>query len=102
MAFWSLANIQLEEFRPGVKSKAMIGEGLIMAVIEIGANKEDTGHEHPFEQCGLVLEGRIEMVVGEDRKLLTPNETYFIPAGCRHGWKTGDEPVRVLDISGKQ
>jgi len=102
MAFWNLASIRLEEFRPGIKSKAVIGEGLIMAVIEIGANKEDTGHEHPFDQCGIVLEGKIEMAVGEERKMLNPNETYFIPAGYLHGWKTFDGPARVLDISGKR
>ncbi len=102
MAFWDLATIQLEEFRPGLKSKAEIGESLIMSVMEIGANKEDTGHEHPFDQCGIVLNGKIEMFVGEERKILHPNETYFLPAGIRHGWKTFDARARVLDISRKQ
>jgi len=27
------------------------------------------------------------------------NECYFIPAGERHGWKTFDNPVKILDIS---
>jgi hypothetical protein len=33
--------------------------------------------------------------------VLAPNETYFAPAGVRHGWKTFDEPVKVLDVSRK-
>jgi quercetin dioxygenase-like cupin family protein len=70
--------------------------------MNIDSGKEDTGHKHPFDQCGIVLEGQIEMFVGNERKLLNSNETYFIPSGTQHGWKTFDKPVKVLDISLKQ
>jgi quercetin dioxygenase-like cupin family protein len=67
--------------------------------MEIGAGLEDTGHEHPFEQCGIVLEGGIEMFIGRERKTLHANEAYFIPSGENHGWKTLDKPVKLLDVS---
>lgn len=102
MAFWKLGTLQLEEFRPGIMSKAEIGNNLIMAYMQIGPGKEDTGHEHSFDQCGIVLEGRIEMFVGQERKTLGADECYFIPSGERHGWKTFDDPVRILDISPRQ
>jgi len=102
MAFWNLGTLALEEFRPGIMSKAKIGDDLIMVCMEIGAEKEDAGHKHPFDQCGMVLEGQIEMFIGKKRKLLNPNESYFIPSGEEHGWKTFDRPVRILDISLKQ
>ena len=102
MTFWNLGNLQLEEFRPGILSKAEIGDNLIMVCMEIEAKKEDTGHKHNFDQCGIVLDGQIEMYVGEERKLLNPDESYFIPAGVQHGWKTFDKPVKLLDISLKE
>jgi len=102
MAFWDLRTLRLEEFRPGILSKAEIGENLIMVCMEIAPGKEDTGHIHPFDQCGIVLEGEIEMFIGEDRKRLNSNQSYFIPSGKNHGWKTFDGPARVLDISLKQ
>jgi quercetin dioxygenase-like cupin family protein len=102
MAFWNLGTLQLEEFRPGIMSKAEIGENLIMVCMDIGPEKEDTGHKHPFDQCGIVLEGQIEMFIGEDHKRLNSNESYFIPSGEHHGWKTFSKPVRVLDISLRQ
>ena len=102
MAFWNLATVQLAAFRPGVMSKAELGESLIMVCMEIDPGLADSGHAHPFDQCGVVLEGRIEMFVGTERKVLNPNETYFIPAGEQHGWKTFDEPVRVLDVSARK
>jgi len=102
MGTWNLNTIQLEEFRPGIMSKAEVGENLTMVCMEIGPGKEDTGHEHPFDQCGVVLDGQIEMFIGTERHTLNSNESYFMPAGVRHGWKTFAEPVRLLDVSGKQ
>jgi quercetin dioxygenase-like cupin family protein len=101
MAFWNLSALKLEPFRPGIMSKAETGDNLIMVCMKIAPGKEDTGHEHAFEQCGIVLEGQIEMFVGQESRLLAPNDCYFIPSGKRHGWKTFDKPVKVLDISSK-
>lgn len=99
MTFWNVDTLRLQEFRPGIISQAEIGSDLIMVCMEIAAGKEDTGHEHPFDQCGLVIAGAIEMFVGEERKTLAIHESYFIPAGLRHGWKTFDCPAKLLDIS---
>ncbi|MCP4665638.1 MAG: cupin domain-containing protein [Deltaproteobacteria bacterium] len=99
MAFWNLAELELEAFRPGMMSKAEIGDNLIMVCMEIGPGGEDAGHTHPFDQCGIVLEGPIEMFIGGERKMLQSHETYFIPSGERHGWKTFERPAKLLDIS---
>jgi quercetin dioxygenase-like cupin family protein len=101
MAFWNVDRAELKEFRPGIFSKAEIGQNLIMVCMEIGAGMEDPGHTHPFDQCGMVLEGEIEMFVGDRRRRLGPREAYFLPANVRHGWKTFDRPVKVLDVSAK-
>jgi quercetin dioxygenase-like cupin family protein len=100
MGFWDrIDRLSLEDFRPGIRSRAELGEKLVMALMEIEPGKEDPGHQHPFEQCGVVIEGRIEMFVAEDRRVLDPLETYFIPAEVSHGWRTFDVPARILDVS---
>jgi quercetin dioxygenase-like cupin family protein len=102
MTFWRNVNaLALQDFRPGIRSEAEIGERLVMAVMEIGPGKEDPGHQHPFEQCGIVTEGEIEMIVGDERQVLKAMDTYFIPAGVVHGWKTFDAGVKLLDVSAK-
>ncbi len=85
MSFLNLGTLNLEPFRPGIMSKAQIGSNLIMVCMQIDQGKEDTGHEHPFDQW--------------ERRILNANECYFIPAGQRHGWKTFDQPVKILDVS---
>jgi len=99
VGFWDLTTIDLERFRPGIMSKAELGESLIMSCMEIGPGLEDTGHNHPFDQCGIVLEGEIEMFIGGECRRLHSNEVYFIPAGESHGWKTFEDAVRLLDVS---
>jgi quercetin dioxygenase-like cupin family protein len=102
MGFWDLKTIKLDEFRPGILSKAESGINLTMAFMKIAPGKEGTTHTHPFDQCGVVIEGEIEMSVGEEKKLLKPMETYFIPAGVKHNWKTLSLPAKILDVVVKQ
>ena len=102
MGFWDLRTLKLDEFRPGIRSKVESGENLTIALMEIAPNKEGTAHDHPFDQCGIVIEGEIEMSVGEENRLLNPMETYFIPAGVKHNWKTAGLSAKILDIVVKQ
>jgi quercetin dioxygenase-like cupin family protein len=72
-----------------------------MAFMEIAPNREGSPHDHPFDQCGVVIEGEIEMSVAEEKKLLRPMETYFIPSGVKHNWKTFTLSARILDVVAK-
>jgi quercetin dioxygenase-like cupin family protein len=102
MGFWNnISHLDLHDFRPGIRSIAESGDKVVMVCMEIGPGIEDTGHQHPFEQCGIVIAGRIEMFIWEERRMLEAMETYFIPAGAVHGWKTFDMTVRILDVSAK-
>ena len=102
MTFWDLKTLKLDEFRPGIRSKVESGQNLTMAAMEIAPDKEGIAHDHPFDQCGVVIEGEIEMSMGEEKKLLKPMETYFIPAGVKHNWRTITLPAKILDIVVKQ
>ncbi len=102
MSFWDLKALKLEEFRPGIKSQVVSGANLTMAFMEIVAEKEGVLHDHPFDQCGIVVEGEIEMLIGEEKKLLKPMEVYFIPAGVSHNWKTLTSSAKIVDIVVKQ
>jgi len=101
MKIWNLKALKLDEFRPGIWSKVESGTNLMMAFMEIAPDKKGTPHSHPFDQCGIVVEGEIEMSIGDEKTLLRPMETYFIPAGINHNWKTVTLPARILDVVAK-
>jgi len=102
MAFWDLKTLKLEEFRPGIQSKVETGAGLIMAFMDIAPQKEGAAHSHPFDQCGIVVEGEIEIAIAEEKRTLKPMMAYFIRAGENHNWKTHDSTAKILDITVKQ
>ena len=102
MRFWDLKTLKLDEFRPGIWSKLESRTNLTMAFMEIAPNKEGSAHDHPFDQCGVVLEGEIEMFIQEEKKLMRSMETYFIPAGIKHNWKTSVLSAKILDIVAKE
>jgi len=101
MPFHRLDTLELSPFRPNINSYAELGKDLVMVIMEIGARAEDSGHSHPFDQCGMVLSGSIEMFVGEEKRLLHTHDSYFLPAGIIHGWKTLDNPATLLDVTPK-
>jgi quercetin dioxygenase-like cupin family protein len=49
-----------------------------------------------------VLEGEIEMSIERDKKLMRSMETYFIPSGVKHNWKTMSSSAKILDVTAKQ
>jgi quercetin dioxygenase-like cupin family protein len=101
MTFWRLESLALEAFRPGINSIMEAGESLNMVFMEIASDMEDPGHTHDFEQCGVIVEGEMEMSIGDERRTLRAGEAYFVPAGKPHGWRTFEGPVRILDVSAK-
>jgi quercetin dioxygenase-like cupin family protein len=55
-------------------------------------------HNHPHEQAGTIISGRLQMTIAGETRWLEPGDTYIIPGGVDHMAVTGDESARVLDI----
>ena len=48
MGFWNnVINLNLQDFRPGIRSVAECGDRLVMACMELGPGKEDAGISTP-------------------------------------------------------
>lgn len=55
-------------------------------------------HLHAVEEVLEVLEGKAEIFLGEESRIVSPNQSVLIPAGKRHGFKnigTGILKVRA-------
>jgi quercetin dioxygenase-like cupin family protein len=101
MPFFDFSQMPLKDFRPGIKSFAQVGEQLILAVMTIESGMRDEGHAHPFDQCGLVLEGVFSLTIDGETRTLGPGEGYFVPAGIPHGWSAEAGSVKIMDVSAK-
>jgi quercetin dioxygenase-like cupin family protein len=61
------------------------------------------GHDHPFEETYLILEGRTEASFDGETYLLEPGDVAWAGVGCVHGFRNaGEGPVRWLETQAPQ
>lgn len=83
---------------PGVDIFTTHGEQLMLSLVEMQPHAVVEEHQHPHEQCGLMLEGQAEFFIGGQRRLVSAGEMWRIPGGVPHRVVAGDRPVRALDV----
>ena len=99
MPVFNWRRVELQDFRPGIRSHAVLGERATLAVMELAPGFEDPGHAHPGEQCGLVVEGEIDMDIAGEASRLGPGDVYFIPPNAHHRFRVGPAAARVVDVT---
>ncbi len=89
---------RVNQLGPGVRIRTPHGERIMISLVEIDAGAVVPPHAHPHEQAGIVLEGEMELTIGEERRILKKGEAYIIPGGTEHSARSAGGPCRALDI----
>jgi len=82
----------------GAVARAVNGERLTMAAIDLDPNLHIPEHHHVNEQLGFVLKGKVTMVIAGEAKELGVGEAYAIPSDVPHSASTGPEGATVVDV----
>lgn len=98
MPFFKPNERTAKELFPGILTRTFWGENVLLSLLELDAHGSVPTHHHPHEQAGIVLEGEMELTIGEETRLLKEGELFVIPGGVAHSARTGAQPARVLDI----
>ncbi len=98
MPFYEPAELAPKELVPGIVGHMFWGERMLLAVVELAPGAVLPDHHHHHEQAGLVLEGELELTLGDETRLLKAGSAYVIPGGTPHSARAGDAPCRVLDV----
>lgn len=96
--FYDLATLGRFSPLPGFEMCAVTGGEMMANWVRIAPNTEMPAHQHPHEQLGVMLEGMLELRVGDETRQLRPGTAYTIPGGIEHQARTGPEGCLVLDI----
>lgn len=79
--------------------KIITGDKLQLCLAEIWRPGRYVMHHHPHEQFGYLLRGQLQMVVGDEEKLIEPGDVWYAPPDVEHGGEiVGDENILFLDI----
>ncbi len=83
---------------PGVTMQSAWGGTLMANLVTIEPNRPVPLHQHPNEQLGIMLEGAMELTIGDETRILRPGDAYAVPPDLPHSARTLDEGCVVLDI----
>jgi quercetin dioxygenase-like cupin family protein len=96
--FDSLRKVRPHLLREDIKARAVNGERMTMAVIDLEPNAISPEHKHDNEQLGFVIAGSLTMQIGPEKRELHPGDTYAIPSGVPHMATAGPDGATVTDV----
>lgn len=98
MPFFKEEQLPKMELFPGLHSGLVAGEHLMLSFLEMEEGCEVPEHNHPHEQAGLVLFGKLRFRIGDEERVTGPGDAFIIPPGVVHWGIVEEGPARVLDI----
>jgi quercetin dioxygenase-like cupin family protein len=96
--FGPFSSVRPYQIWTGAVARAVHGERLTMALIDLEPNLAIPEHHHVNEQLGFVVLGKVTMVIAGEARQLGPGETYSIPGDVLHSAQTGPEGATVIDL----
>lgn len=92
-----IKEITPKELAPGLTGYYAHGEQLTLGLIEIKAGSVLPQHHHVHEQITYILEGQLDMTIGEKFCSLTAGMYYVIPSNVPHS-ATAIVDCKVIDV----
>ncbi|QHS56181.1 cupin domain-containing protein [Mucilaginibacter sp. 14171R-50] len=78
------ADIEIKEIAPGYFSKLIHTATNTINFIEVKAGNAVPDHAHIHEQCAFVIEGKFQLTVNDEPKILDAGTFAVIPPNVRH------------------
>ncbi len=82
----------------GVIARALEGDRLSLAVVELDPGSVVPEHSHEHEQLGIVIRGSVTFRVETEARELGPGGTWRIPSNAPHEVRAGAEGAVVIDV----
>ena len=84
------------EIFPGVQLKTRVfGSKTLLAEFRFEKGNRIPSHQHPYEQTGYLISGRICLTIGDERFDVAPGDTWCIPCDMEHGANVVENSVVV-------
>jgi quercetin dioxygenase-like cupin family protein len=97
MDFFRADDLPPTEVLPGVLLRSVSLESLTMTFVEYRAGSTVPSHHHQYDQITYVLEGFLEIQLGDARRVLGPGEGVRIPAKTAHGSRAVEGAAKAID-----
>jgi quercetin dioxygenase-like cupin family protein len=96
--FRPLAALRPYQLREGVFARAIKGERMSLAVVDLEPGSTVPEHSHENEQLGFILQGSMTFTIGGDKSELSAGDTYVIPSNVSHDAVAGPDGCTAVDV----
>jgi quercetin dioxygenase-like cupin family protein len=96
--FESIGDLRPYVVFKGITARAVRGDRMTFAVVDLEPGAALPEHHHENEQLGLVIAGSITMRIGPDKRELRAGDTYVIRSDVPHDAVAGSDGVTVVDV----
>lgn len=94
MPFFNIDTMGESDDTYGPPKKMVAGEFIKIGIVTYGMGEGPDPHFHPNEeQFILMLEGRVNFVLGAETRQIGPGDLVHIPRGTDHGLKVVEAPA---------
>lgn len=98
MPFIDINSIEAISPVPGCRLRTPYGQNLMLSYLEMDSGAEIPMHNHPHEQGGILLQGRLQLTIGEETRVCEAGSMFIIPPGVPHRAVAVDGPAVVMDV----
>ena len=96
--FRPLADLRPYQLREGVFARAIKGERVSLAVVDLEPGSTVPEHSHENEQLGFIVQGSMTFTIGGDKRELSAGDTYVIPSNVPHDAIAGPDGCTAVDV----
>jgi quercetin dioxygenase-like cupin family protein len=80
----------------GIKLKTLVyGERTLFAEFRLEKGSKLPRHQHPHEQTGYLVGGRMRLSIGEETFEVEPGDSWCIPSNIEHSGETLEDSIAV-------
>jgi quercetin dioxygenase-like cupin family protein len=92
------AGIPWQDLGGGIKRKVMAYDDKMM-IVKVAFETGGIGalHHHPHTQASYIAKGKFEIEIGEEKKILSEGDVYFVPSDIVHGAVCLEEGI-LIDV----
>lgn len=98
MPFIDINTVKPLEVLPGCRMRTPFGENLMLSYLEMDEGAIVPMHDHPHEQGGMLLKGKLELTIGDDARVVEAGSMFIIPPNTPHKAVAVEGPAVVLDV----
>lgn len=98
MPFYNFNDLNPKQPAEGVELKVVSGNKMTLVTFYLSPGSAMPEHSHPHEQMGLIVKGKLELTIGDEKKTVAKGDAWHIPSDVSHKGVCLDEPAEVVEV----